>query len=200
MKTFLLILALVFICSCHVVAIGPPVLVVPETWKSGKITGKIEETNITGDFELLGESAPESPKIFMERFPFSFDTMVGTDIPNNKKKGITHVHIDQNNCSSLTLSYFAHDRPIITRQFGNSDTLRISCNNPVLNISEKPPEACSEGGCRAMKIETRLHVAADGSLILSSVYEGVDSFFYFIKRPFREEYLVKFKRVEQNFR
>ncbi len=196
MKTCFLALALVLICTCFVVATDSPFLVMPETWKPHVITDNHGCMNITGDFKLLGENAPESPNLFLERFPFSFDTMIGGDLPVAIRKQVTHVHIDQYDCSVLTFSYFINNHHIFTRILNNSDKNTLSCNKASLIIFEKPPESCSEGGCRMMTRVNNLYLSEDGSLILNSVYVGVDSFFYFVRKPFRKEYLVRFKRVK----
>lgn len=195
MRMYLLILIFILSCSPYLLAEDQPSVVVPETWKPKKIATENAYMNITGDYNLLGESAPGTPTIFLERWPLSLDTMTGGDIPDDIQKKVTRVHIEQNNCSELTLTFFSKDSVLAKRSILGAEDVKISCDRDSFKRILTSAGSCGEGGCRTMDIDSSFYLSGDGSLILYSKYSGVDRFLFFWKH-FKKEYLVRFKTVK----
>lgn len=106
MKVYLLILIFILSYSHHLLAEDKLQVIVFEAWRPKKIAAENTYMNISGDYNLLGESAPGTPTIFLERWPLSLDTMTGGDMSDDLQKKVTRVHVQQSNCSELTLTFF----------------------------------------------------------------------------------------------
>lgn len=191
-KTCLITLLMIFICTQHVLAKEP--VIIPDAWKPHKITDVTGYMNITGDYNLLGEGAPQMPQSFRGR-PFSLDAMTSCDIPYDDRKKVTRVHIDQKDCAELILTFFSKDGVLAKRRISGSEKVKISCTLESFMIIETALETKGEAVSGTLDVDSRHYLTEDGSLMLHSKYVGVSHSFIFFWRD-GEEYLVKFKKVK----
>lgn len=191
-KTYLMSLLMIVTCTQHVLAKEPAII--HETWKPHNIADISGYMNITGDYNLLGEGAPQMPLNFRGR-PFSLDAMTSCDIPYDDRKKVTRVHIDQKDCTELIVTFFSKAGVLAKRRISGSDKVKISCTLESFIIKETALKTKGEAVSGTLDVESSYYLTEDGSLILHSKYVGISHSFIFFWRD-KEEYLVRFNKVK----
>jgi hypothetical protein len=193
---FLLSILLLSYSQC-VLAGEQTSLIVPETWMPKKILDNNSYMNITGDYELLGEAGSGTPNYLMgqPQWLLYLDTITGIDIrgPLDNREDVTRVHIEQKDCTGLELAFYSKDIVLVKRTVSGSDKAKISCNREAFRCLE----TAVGGTGRTMDKDTSYYLSEDDSLILHSIFSGIDRsriFFGLFWNHFRYEYLVRFKR------
>lgn len=151
--------------------------------------------NITGEYQLWGETTPQWPSTFMG-LPFSLDIMLGIDLTRQDRLKIASVKIIQKGNDDITLTFLTQNESLIQKSISPLQK-NITCMSDRIVISEKAVETTGEATRGIADIVDTLFLAQDGSLIVNTVIKGVDKSLFTFKRKYREEYWAKFKAIEK---
>ncbi len=185
-----------FLVACASdITVKDDTVIPPKIWQIKQTLEGAGCMNITGEYQLWGETAPQWPSTFMG-LPFSLDIMLGIDLPRQDRLKIAGVKIIQKGNDDITLTFLTQNESLIQKSISPLQK-NITCESDRIVISEKAVETTGEATRGIADIVDTLFLAQDGSLIVNTVIKGVDKSLITFKRKYREEYWAKFKAIEK---
>lgn len=191
-----LVIMFPFLVACASdIAVKDDTVIPPKIWQIKQTTEGAECMNITGEYQLWGETTPQWPSIF-KGLPFSLDIILGIDLPRQDRFKIAGVRIIQKGNDDITLTFLTQNGSLIQRKISPLKK-EIICESDRVVISEKSVETTGEATRGIADIVDTLFIAQDGSLIVNTVIKGVNKSLITFNRKYREEYWAKFKAIEK---
>lgn len=194
MLEFAIMLLFLSACASGITAKEDPVIP-PKIWQIKQTTEGAECMNITGEYQLWGETTPQWPSTF-KGLPFSLDIILGIDLPRQDRLKIAGVRIIQKGNDDITLTFLTQNGSLIQRKISPLKK-EIICESDRVVITEKSVETTGEATRGIADIVDTLFIAQDGSLIVNTVIKGVNKSLIAFNRKYREEYWAKFKAIEK---
>ena len=191
-----LVIMFPFLVACASdIAVKDDTVIPPKIWQIKQTTEGAECMNITGEYQLWGETTPQWPSIF-KGLPFSLDIILGIDLPRQDRFKIAGVRIIQKGNDDITLTFLTQNGSLIQRKISPLKK-EIICESDRVVITEKSVETTGEATRGVADIVDTLFIAQDGSLIVNTVIKGVNKSLITFNRKYREEYWAKFKAIEK---
>jgi hypothetical protein len=191
-----LVIMFPFLVACASdIAVKDDTVIPPKIWQIKQTTEGAECMNITGEYQLWGETTPQWPSIF-KGLPFSLDIILGIDLPRQDRFKIAGVRIIQKGNDDITLTFLTQNGSLIQRKISPLKK-EIICESDRVVITEKSVETTGEATRGIADIVDTLFIAQDGSLIVNTVIKGVNKSLITFNRKYREEYWAKFKAIEK---
>ena len=198
-RLFLIILRVAFVfpllfaCVANIAA-KEEAVTPPNIWQIKQAADGAGCINLTGEYELWGEAAPQGPATF-NGIPFSLNVMAGPYISDSDLKKIKHVGVEHRDSDEITFKFFTQDGMLMQRKYYPSEKAEILCTADRVTLIRKSVETKGEATSGTADITDTYFLSTDGSLIIHTVIKSVDSILFFIRIPQEEEYWAKFQPV-----
>ena len=165
----------------------------PDIWKIKQAKDGVRCVNLTGEYQLWGEVAPQSPKTY-RGVPFSLYAITGGPyMPDSDLKKITQVGVEHQDDNEITFMFFTSEGILTQQNFYPSEDLQILCTADSVTLIQKSLQTKGEATTGTADITDTYFLSDDGALIVHSVTRWVSTIFFLIKISQEEEYWVKFK-------
>ncbi len=184
------LLLIPFSIACAPIRVESDKLVTPpDSWHLRHATDGSDCLNLTGEYEMWGEPAPQWPST-LDGIPFSLDVLLPIDIPYEDELKVDGVKVEQQNGSGITLVFMIGERPLLFKRIPIPGG-KVVCDRDrviVTTLCETAGEAMRK--VKAVSIDT-MFIGQDGSLIVNSVIQ--ETGWVFMPPRYRAEYWVRFK-------
>jgi hypothetical protein len=184
----------ILLASCSISEAKEETMMPPDIWQIKQAVDGAGCIDLTGEYQLWGEAAPQGPATF-RGMSFSLDVMAGPYVSNSDRKEITHVGVEHRDGNEITFKFFTQGGILTQRKYYPSEKVQILCTADRVTVIQKSLETRGEATSGTADITDTYFLSNDGSLIIHTVIKWVDSILFIFKIPQEEQYWAKFKAV-----